>query len=388
MAEARRRVPVNAVDAVAASASQQPATPPSASRLAFADGLRGLAAFWVVLYHASEGGHLTQLKAALPQAVADLVFNFGHLGVPVFFVLSGFVMAFTVQSETVDRAFAFRFVLRRLVRLTPPYWTSIALVVGLLAVKARALHTGAAQPDAGVVLANATYLQGLLDLPPLNYVYWTLGVEVQFYLAFALLMLLADALGPRLGRQRARVLVFGTTSIVALLWPMGLVSHPGWPGGFAPFWFSFAAGVLVCWGWQRGGAVALGALVLSVAIAISAFIGASSFAWTAALTAAALLAAGRFGRMQTWLGWGWLQFLGAISYSLYLLHNPLTGAGFNLVRRALPPTIATELVGLAASVAICIAVSYAAYRLVEVPSQRWSRAIRLKRPARLQREFA
>jgi peptidoglycan/LPS O-acetylase OafA/YrhL len=54
----------------------------------------------------------------------------------------------------------------------------------------------------------------------------------------------------------------------------------------------------------------------------------------------------------------------------------------------LPGGIPTELVGLCASVAICIAVSYAAYRLVEVPSQRWSRAIRLKRPARLQREFA
>jgi len=92
--------------------------------------------------------------------------------------------------------------------------------------------------------------------------------------------------------------------------------------------------------------------------------------------------------MQSWLGWGWLQFLGAISYSLYLLHNPLTGAGFNLVRRVLPGGIPTELVGLCASVAICIAVSYAVYRLVEVPSQRWSRAIRLKRPARLQREFA
>jgi hypothetical protein len=67
MAEARGRVPVNAVDAVAASAPQQPAAPSSASRLAFADGLRGLAAFWVVLYHASEGGHLTQLKAGLPR---------------------------------------------------------------------------------------------------------------------------------------------------------------------------------------------------------------------------------------------------------------------------------------------------------------------------------
>ena len=148
------------------------------------------------------------------------------------------------------------------------------------------------------------------------------------------------------------------------------------------------AGVLACGGCQHGGRVAVGALLLAIAIGIAAFVTDSAFAITAALTAAALLAAGRFERMQTWLGWGWLQFLGAISYSLYLLHNPLTGAGFNVVRRILPPGLATELVGLCASVAICIAVSYVAYRLVEVPSQRWSRAIRLKRPPRLEREFA
>ncbi len=380
---------VNPGDSAARTTAPAPTTPLlGASRLAFADGLRGLAALWVVLYHASEGGHLTQLKAVLPKLITDLVFNFGHLGVPVFFVLSGFVMAFTVQSETVDRAFAGRFVLRRLVRLTPPYWTSIALVVALLVVKGWAVRGTTPLPSVGAILANATYLHGILDVPPLNYVYWTLGVEVQFYIVFALLMLLADTLGPSLGRLRARVLVFGATSLVALLWPLGLVAAPGWPGGFAPFWFSFAAGVLVCWGWQHGGRIAVGALLLAVAIGIAAFVTDSSFALTAALTAAALLAAGRFGRMQSWLGWGWLQFLGAISYSLYLLHNPLTGAGFNLVRRVLPGGIPTELVGLCASVAICIAVSYAVYRLVEVPSQRWSRAIRLKRPARLQREFA
>src|SRR3954467_6017321 len=113
-----------------------------------------------------------------------------------------------------------------------------------------------------------------------------------------LLMLLADTLGPILGRLRARVLVFGATSVVALLWPLGLVTDPGWPGGFAPFWFSFASGVLVCWGWQHGGRVAVGALLLAVAIGIAAFVTDSSFALTAALTAAALLAAGRFGRMQ------------------------------------------------------------------------------------------
>ena len=241
-------------------------------------------------------------------------------------------------------------------------------------------------PSAGAVLANATYLHGMFDVPALNYVYRTLGVEVQFYIVFALLMLLADTLGPSLGRLRARVLVFGATSLVALLWPLGW-SRPGLAGRLCA--------VLVQLRGRRAGLLGLAArrpgrgrrLALASRSA-SRVRGRLGFRADRRADGAALLAAGRFGRMQHVARLGLAAVPRRISYSLYLLHNPLTGAGFNLVRRVLPAGIATELVGLCASVAICIAVAYPAYRLVEVPSQRWSRAIRLKRPARLQREFA
>jgi len=108
-------------------------------------------------------------------------------------------------------------------------------------------------------------------------------------------------------------------------------------------------------------------------------LGHSPYATTSTCTAAALLLAGRLGCMTTWLRWRWLQFLGLVSYSLYLVHNPLTGAGFNVVRRVMPDGLASELLGLAISIAICVGVAYAAFRWVEVPSQRWSHAVRLKR---------
>jgi len=68
------------------------------SRLAFADGIRGLAALWVVLFHTSKGRHVDHLMAVLPTWFNSLVFDWGHLGVALFFVLSGFVMMHSLRG--------------------------------------------------------------------------------------------------------------------------------------------------------------------------------------------------------------------------------------------------------------------------------------------------
>ena len=105
-------------------------------RLAFADGLRGPAAPWVLLFHLSTGHHLDALLAALPAPVDRVLFTRGHGGVAVFFALSGGVLALTAERVALDAAAAGRFVLRRLLRLAPPY------VVALLATVALGLARG------------------------------------------------------------------------------------------------------------------------------------------------------------------------------------------------------------------------------------------------------
>lgn len=351
-------------------------------RLAFADGLRGLAALWVVLFHASGGGHLERVKALLPAPAAKWVFEMGELGVPIFFVLSGFVMALTVDSASVGAAFAWRFVARRLVRLTPPYWFAIAVALGFALLKAGVLDQPPKLPSAADLLAHLLYLQGVFDATLINPVYWTLGVEVQFYIAFALLMMLADTLQRRGVLRQARLVVGGLSALVALAWPAGWAQGAGWPGGFLPFWFSFMAGVLACWSWRERGAHAVLFWAFIAALAVAAGVDPSAFATAAIVAAVALSVAGMRGAMNRWLNLPALQFIGLVSYSLYLLHNPLTGSGFNVINRVLPPSWFAEAVGLAGTLAICLVGSYLAYRFVEQPSQRWSRLIALGRAKR------
>lgn len=150
-----------------------------AIKFRFIQALRGIAAALVVLYHAAEGGHIPALMAVLPAPAAAL-FHHGWIGVPIFFALSGFVIAYSVSGQAIGWGFFGRFILRRSVRLDPPYWVSIGLVVAIGALSAWVKAEAFDLPTPGQLLSHITYTQVLLGYPPINDVYWTLTYEVQF----------------------------------------------------------------------------------------------------------------------------------------------------------------------------------------------------------------
>ncbi|MFO0626354.1 MAG: acyltransferase family protein, partial [Polyangiales bacterium] len=98
----------------------------SRRRFTLIDGLRGLAAVSVMIYHYCTSDMRGYLAAVLP-AWFMAASRKGWLGVQVFFVLSGFVIAYAIGRREVDLPAAARFALRRQVRLDPPYWVSLAL---------------------------------------------------------------------------------------------------------------------------------------------------------------------------------------------------------------------------------------------------------------------
>ncbi|WP_198159386.1 acyltransferase family protein [Methylomonas lenta] len=347
------------------------------NRLAFADGLRGLAAFWVVLYHMSEGKHLEHLKPLMPHSIYAAVFDAGHLGVGVFFVLSGFVMAYTVRQATVNRAYAVNFLLRRMIRLTPPYYFAIIVTLVLAFVKGKALGLPYELPNVTQLLAHAFYMQGLLAMPHFNIVYWTLCIEVQFYVAFAMLFFIADSSSRHFDGNTARSFVIGLMAIIALCWPLGLISTTVWPGVFFEFWFSFLAGVLVCWGLLMGGYFRLSAILFCLVLLFAGLLNASQLTLTVAVTGLVMACASAFDRMNTWLNWRWIQWLALISYSLYLLHNPITGLSFRVVHLLIPPGITADIIGVTTTLACCLIGSYLAFWLIEKPCIRWSHAVSL-----------
>jgi len=156
-------------------------------RFTLVHALRGLAALWVVFFHVSTAGHISGLRSQLP-SWADLFFSAGHLGVAIFFALSGFVITHSVAGASITASYIGRFALRRSIRLDPPYWASILFVVVAGYLSAQVKGEGFQFPTFPQTLAHLFYLQTLLGFPQINWVYWTLTYEIQFYLVLVLLI--------------------------------------------------------------------------------------------------------------------------------------------------------------------------------------------------------
>ena len=349
-------------------------------RLALVDALRCFAALWVVMFHLSEGNHIPTLLAAIPGWLKYIVFDAGHLGVPVFFVLSGIVMVATTFRVPMNTANAANFVARRLVRLAPPYYAAVALGVLVIAAKHRSGQSGIEMPSVTDILGHLAFLQGFLGINNIITVFWTLCVEVQFYIAFAVLLWLANQTRSGEAFQKTRSMWMWASALLALLWPTGLIDSIGWQGGFIAFWFSFMAGVLcgqTLTGTKQSRYIAIGycALVLLIGVASK-----NSFTVAAGLTGLAFCflvnGSAKLGFLSSYP----VQKIGLISYSLYLFHSPVIGTFMRLFRRFMPTGIASDVLAMTLSLAACIVFAAIAYLIVERPAIAWTKRIKFKRP--------
>ena len=332
---------------------------PAPETFGLVHSLRGLAATWVLLFHASAGRHIDQLKASIP-AWSHGIFDLGDNGVAIFFVLSGYVIAHSLRDREITLAFLGKFALRRSIRLDPPLWASIAFVLAFTALSAMVKGEVWAAPSVGQIVANATYTQLFLGFALINPVYWTLCYEVQFYLALCLWLMLA---------RRIRLLAYGSMFAVAVAFGTGMVVSPV-DGLFVSLWHCFFLGVLAYWA-HRSRAALIGLALLCAALALSA---PNMFTIFSMVTAVGLYVARQTGFIHNGLSWRPISFLGTVSYSLYLTHNPVSGASFFLLDKIGAPQWAALLLTLAA----CVIAAYAFWWLIERPSMNLAHRVSLQ----------
>ncbi|HEX7653129.1 MAG TPA: acyltransferase [Verrucomicrobiae bacterium] len=342
-------------------------------------GLRGLAALWVVSLHFQK--EFNQLWPATESL--NWFTGAGAQAVPVFFVLSGFILLHTYRDRF--QIFHWRtyvgFLGLRLARIYPGYLAALLIMVGLVAASALAgvTYNAAAYP-LGWLLPETLMLHAWVRLPPgffgWNFPDWSVSAEWFAYLfafpvALGLLRLLAAT--PRwLPLVLALALCWGEAA-VRTEWKLPMVS------------LLFLAGACL-WEWRRRELAAGGGLprhldlagfLLLPAVLVVADPG-PIFTNAGVLLAIALIIPG-LSRADGWgtrlLATRGFIFLGEISYAVYLVH----GIVQRLVKIALPvaryehAAFVVRLALIMGEVAAVMVAATLLYRWVELPARRWLR---------------
>jgi peptidoglycan/LPS O-acetylase OafA/YrhL len=314
----------------------------TANRLESVQIMRGIAASAVMLGHLTGGN----FQVAFPEF--SLLFSYGYLGVTMFFVISGFVIPHAMDAMNYRVPDAGSFLLRRIVRLEPTFIISVllAVIIAFLAARTPGYRGDPFTLSLKEFLLQFLYLAPWFNEPWINLVAWTLAIEFQYYL---LILLAAPLL---LSRSRLLNGIFFSAVIASsLITPDGRAVFrylPSFAVGFSVFLFHS----------KRIGVQSFLALCV-LFVGLTAINEDVVRAVTAAISAALIL-------LPLNRPLPLLTSLGTISYSLYLMHQPIGGRVINLVMRVHSSWI--QLGGLVAAVGASLLVATALWYFIERPS--------------------
>lgn len=343
------------------------------------DGLRGLAAVYVLMFHC---WLLTFAGFPANRGPAWTgVFMYGRLAVVFFLALSGFSLALSPAVKGWRLGGVVTFARRRAWRILPPYWAALlfSLWVGYNVVAAS--HYG--PPTARTDAVYALMLQDVLWAPTPNGAFWSIAVEAELYIAFPLLILLRR----RIGAVGVLAFAFVPLVVYGLLAPNAnpvegsnhLVPNltPVFVAGMV------AAGVVTASDrirripWQ-GLAVVTAAPVVAVIVVRGSVWTVSHYFWIdlAVIPAMVFLimsvATGTAVSLRRLLDTKPMRSLGSFSYSLYLVHLPIV----MIISRKLAMPYVGRGVGafwltLILSLVLSIPFAWGFAKLFELPFQRY-----------------
>ena len=349
------------------------------------DIARGIACLSVFLYHINE-----TLESSIP-ALAKIA-QFGNLGVPLFFVISGYVITASAEATLRKKGHSNAFLNRRFLRIFPPFWISILVVIPIPFIIAAVSYLKSGVYDFPepryLALTTAEWFQ-LITLSKIfmsengeilglfnqvNAVYWSLAIEFQFYLCVYIALIF----------RKYFYLIISTITLVSLL----LIVYPQKlnPGLFIHFWPMFAMGIIMYYMIGHGFTLeklflensriiaAISVIILISSITLFCYLGvinqllgsifpssalgfaliASCVLWVSAPLETVLESAknGR-NRLFRYLVKS-AAFLGVISYSLYLLHGKISELPAMFARQVIPmESVFYPILTVGGTVALC-----------------------------------
>lgn len=341
---------------------------PESGELLHLDTLRFIASSGIIFHHSHEFFYPRAERAALMERTNGL-----GLFVQLFFIISGFVIAYIYTSRIGSRRDFGRFIQRRIGRLVPLHLATLAaaILIGAALMAAGVRVNNAPEMSAKCVATTALLLHSFINCGgiPFNGVSWSISVEMVMYLLFPVFVFL-------FARGKYGALLIGVALAAVFLYLAEGSKWSGWSTVAAPIRAipMFVFGMGLCYARATVARIPRPGLLLAlgmIALFIAMFNGMPALATILCFIVVALGVAadmsGRKSRIATKLA-----PLGQLTYSLYMIHWLVILVLLNGVGDKLLHLHGVQMIALALFTYTVIGlVGYLSYTLFETPARRW-----------------
>lgn len=319
----------------------------SIQRLPELDALRGIAALVVVLYHYLH----RYIELYMPDTEPSELVSFGKYGVHLFFSISGFVIYWSVQRSKMGADF----IIARVARLYPAYLTAVLFTFVIVS----SFDLPGREVEISTAIKNILIFHSFLGIRSVDGVYWTLSYEVVFY---SWIFFICTYLN-KCKLLEIFSVMYVASAVIISFFSVGLVNsivEKLFLYKYLPF---FLIGIYFFNYYSNKRVDLVKTISIFIVILVAIYISKiSPYTYIVIFCVFALL---MFKKLH-FLNISPLLYLGAISYSLYLVHqnfgyviiNYLVSIGFSLYWSA------------AMALMLSVGVSHVIYKLVEVPMKK------------------
>lgn len=352
------------------------------------DALRGIAILLVLSYHTLlrlfpgfEVREYADNGVLIINDLQSLILNFnpfgqGWIGVELFLVISGFLIHFIYLQSGSEFKWS-SFFSKRFWRIYPPY----LLVLLFFVIKRGDLSTS------GLIhfLSHLTLVHNLNDNTffSVNPSFWSIALEVQLYLIYPLYLLLVRYFNS----TKTTLLLFSTTVVMCLISYIYDIESAAYGSFVLKFWFTWGAGAFLAEKYYHDRKLFHKPFLWFVLFYVlfftfKVFDFTSNFILIpATLSCAALMEVVLYSALIDKYAFNrsifkMLSFVGLISYSVYLIHQPYLDEMISFFNPNTSNWFLNNLVGVGFAYTIIILISFSVYKLVELKSIEYGQLIR------------
>lgn len=308
--------------------------------------LRGIAAILVCMVH------IASISSLHISKLADFLINNGQQGVPIFFIISGFILPYALYSKNYKLKEFFSFLIKRSIRIDPPYWFTIVLlfIVGYAPLSLLSFSS---------VIFHIFYLVPFIKGSDWYCnIFWTLSIEFQFYILLGLFY-------PLLNRINKNLAIIYLLTIAVIFIFIDYSNR----GIIIASFYDFVIGYILFLGYTAQ-ISRIKALIIVICFSIFIMFKISIITGTVPLLTALFIMFYNVEKNNLIL-----KFAGNISYSLYLVHTPISFFFEKIVHSF----ISNAYLLFVLCFAISISFAYIFYLFIEKPAMDFSKKFRFKK---------